>query len=255
MQWSDDAAGMQPVHIKIISSGWRCVQTKRSGIGKYVCNICHYVNEGTYMLTPTRNSLLSRSLTLTLTHTHSYTHTSYIHKYLDDVFLNIGMVADSNYFLQGYNVSTFVGLDEAKAATMKDRPTHFIVVRPGLANAAGSVSLMSFEKPGWYLRHYNSRLYLEPKTNPRNPQLFDSDASFTEHLNSFYDGYVSFESVNYPGSYITQQGTQGMYIRHVDGTSDFKQSASFAAVSATNRRKKRESSYGKIDCLFSTGTR
>ena len=148
--------------------------------------------------------------------------------------------------MQGFNVSTFVGLDEAKAATMKDRPTHFIVVRPGLAKTAGSVSLMSFEKPGWYLRHYNSRLYLEPKTNPRNPQLFDRDASFTEHLNSFYDGYVSFESVNYPGSYITQQGTQGMYIRHLNATSDFKQSASFAAASANNRRRKRGTSYGKI---------
>ena len=156
---------------------------------------------------------------------------------------------DSNSFLQtnGANgANSFVGFDERKTAIMSDSPTAFVLVRPGLTKAAGSVSMMSFEKPGWYIRHYNGRLYLEPKVNPRSPESFDDDATFMEHPDTFYDGYVAFESANNPGHYMVHNGSEGIYIRQQDGVSDFNQSASFVVKSTINERRKRAVDPGEM---------
>ena len=156
------------------------------------------------------------------------------------------LFTDSNSFLQANGGNIFVGFDETKTASMRDTPTAFVLVRPGLTKAAGSVSMMSFERPGWYLRHYNSRLYLEPKVNPRNPESFDDDATFTEHPDTFYDDYVTFESANNPGHYMVHNGSEGIYIRQQDGTADFNQSASFVAMSTVNERSKRAVAPGEM---------
>ena len=129
---------------------------------------------------------------------------------------------------------------------MSERQTQFQLIRPGLTKNAGTVSLMSFDKPGWYLRHYNGRLYLEPRVNPRNPLQFDSDATFMEHSDTFYDNFVAFESVTNPGYYIAHNESRSIYIRQLNDTSEFHKSASFAASPVNNRRRKRELDIGEI---------
>ena len=128
---------------------------------------------------------------------------------------------------------------------MSEKPTQFQLSRPGLTKDAGTVSLMSIDKPGWYLRHYNGRLYLEPRVNPLNPPQFDSDATFTEHSDTFYDNFVAFESVTNPGYYIAHNESQSLYIRQLNDTSEFHKTASFA-TNSVNERRKRELENGEI---------
>ena len=158
----------------------------------------------------------------------------------------IHFITVSESVLRGYDSDSFVGYDKSKAAIMSDTQAVFQLIRPGLTNAPGTISMMSFEKPGWYLRNYNGRLYLEPKVNPRDPQYFDSNATFVEHQNTFYDGFLGFESVSSPGYYMAQNGTQGIFFRQPVNTTDSLQSASFADNSGFPERKKRAASEGEF---------
>jgi arabinan endo-1,5-alpha-L-arabinosidase len=80
------------------------------------------------------------------------------------------------------------------------------VVSPGLTGAAGTVSFQSAAQPNSYLRHLNSILYLEDKNTGRNLNIFDQDATFRIVSDKFFPGFVSFESVNYPGKFLRHQG-------------------------------------------------
>ena len=125
-----------------------------------------------------------------------------------------------------YGQGKYIAL-ENNAAIVNEKPMLFKLVRPGLTNDPNTVSIMSAEKPGWYLRHYDYRLYLEPIANPRNAHLFDKDATFTEGENVFFDGFTSFQSVNYPDYYISSNEMQQLFIRPTQDTDSFKKSASF----------------------------
>ena len=113
-------------------------------------------------------------------------------------------------------------------AIVNEQPMIFQLVRPGLTNAPNTVSMMSVEKPGWYLRHFDFRLYLEPIANPRNAHIFDLDATFTELENVYFDAFTSFQSVNYPDYYISSlNGTEELIISRTEDTDSFKENASF----------------------------
>ena len=116
---------------------------------------------------------------------------------------------------------------ENDAAIVNEQPVLFQLVRPGLTNASNTVSMMSVEKPGWYLRHFDFRLYLEPIANPRNAHIFDLDATFTELENVYFDGFTAFQSVNYPEYYISSNEMEELFIRQTQDTDSFKKSASF----------------------------
>ena len=116
------------------------------------------------------------------------------------------------------------------AAIVSEQQTQFRLIRPGLTNAPGTVSIESVGKPGWFLRHFGYRLYLEPSVNPRNPGLFAKDATFTERANAFFDGFTAFQSVNYPDYYISFNPWRQLYILRFQNTKVFKESASFAAI-------------------------
>ena len=152
----------------------------------------------------------------------------------------------SESVLRGYDYNSFVGYDDSKSAVMSDRQTVFQLIRPGLTNEPNTISMMSFDKPGWYLRNYNGRLYLEPKVNPRDPKYFDSNATFVEHKNTFYDGFLGFESVSSPGYYMAHNGSQGIYFRQPGNTTDSLRSSSFADNSEVPERKKRAAGEGEL---------
>lgn len=88
-----------------------------------------------------------------------------------------------------------------KCILVQSSDEKFMLIVPGLTGASGSVSFMSASKPGYYLRHYSYKLYLEPLEDGRNPQIFKEDATFMPILEA--DGYCRFKSVNYPDRFIS----------------------------------------------------
>ena len=117
-----------------------------------------------------------------------------------------------------------VALNENNAAIVSETPMLFQLVRPGHTKAANTVSIMSSEKPDWYLRHANYRVSLTPAANT---DLWLKDATFIEHPDTFFDGFTAFQSVNYPEYYISVNDRQELYIRRFEDTTLFHESASF----------------------------
>ena len=132
--------------------------------------------------------------------------------------------------LLNYAQRKYISLD-GDAAVISDAPMRFHLVRPGLTKAANTVSIMSSEKPGWYLRHSNSRLYLAKLSET---DLFYKDTTFTEHTDSFYVGFASFQSVNFPDMYISTNDKKELFIRKFQDTESFKSSASFSNGQSTS---------------------
>jgi len=64
------------------------------------------------------------------------------------------------------------------------------------------VSLIDPGRPAWYVRHYGYYLHLEPEYAPRNPHIFDEDASFLLIPDAFSPEFFALESVNFPHHYI-----------------------------------------------------
>nr|XP_018671501.1 uncharacterized protein LOC108950362 [Ciona intestinalis] len=89
----------------------------------------------------------------------------------------------------------------------------------------GEVQLESMQYKGRYLRHKLWRYYVEE---------FDGSATFwpdTKHRfkqNEFYPGFVSFESVLFPGYFLHHRGeNRVLKIAAPDGSESFNESASF----------------------------
>ena len=78
------------------------------------------------------------------------------------------------------------------------------------------------------MRHYNYFLHLEPEYSPRNPHIFDDDASFFLIPNKFYPEQFAFESINYRNHYIQATGEGKLKISSYEDTEQFHNSASFA---------------------------
>lgn len=114
----------------------------------------------------------------------------------------------------------------------------FRLLSPGLSGAIGSVSFESSHKSGWYLCHYNNDIFLEPKSNPRNSQLFETDASFnvTEIVGN---EYVAFESSK-EGHYVTTDELGKLHITEgMLSNKDFLELASFKYDTENTQRRKR----------------
>ena len=106
--------------------------------------------------------------------------------------------------------------------------------RPGVTNEASTVSIMSLEKPGWYLRHFEGSVYLEPKLNPRDPDTFDVDATFYERKNEFFEGYVAFVPVNVDEAYIVYNDSGMLSVESFEDSNEFRERASFMVVESEN---------------------
>ena len=123
---------------------------------------------------------------------------------------------------------------ETYAAVLGDTSTPFVMHRPGLTNEASTVSIMSLEKPGWHLRHFEGSVYLEPKSNPRDPDTFDVDATFYERENEFFEGYVAFVSVNVDEAYIVYNDSGILSVESFEDSNEFRERASFMVVESEN---------------------
>lgn len=69
---------------------------------------------------------------------------------------------------------------------------------PGLADSNG-IAFESANKPGYYLRHNNFKLVLEPNDGSA---LFKADATFCDVTGHGDPTWVSFKSYNFPNYYV-----------------------------------------------------
>ena len=144
-----------------------------------------------------------------------------------------------------------VTYNEMYAAVLGNTGTIFRVLRPGLTNQESTVSMMSLDKPGWFLRHFHGSVYLEPRVNPRGPDTFDMDATFYERENRFFEGYFAFESVNAKDAYVVCNSSGALSVEANENTTDFSERASFAIVESDsstsgNARRRRKRLAGKV---------
>jgi Alpha-L-arabinofuranosidase B (ABFB) domain len=103
-------------------------------------------------------------------------------------------------------------------------------------NADECYSLMPTDRPGWFVRVYNTYLFVESwlsSSGPRSPAVFNSDASFFVHRDSFYPGFNAIESARYDDYYIRPTGPSTglnaqLAIGHRTNTTVFFNVASFS---------------------------
>jgi len=77
----------------------------------------------------------------------------------------------------------------------------------------------------WYVRHRYQYLRVEPEYATDDLPLFQHDASYILHPESFYSGYYSLESFSFRGWYIRMQDNGFLWIEYF--ASSFIDTASF----------------------------
>ena len=163
-------------------------------------------------------------------------------------------LAGEEVSLLSYKPTTYVAVKGSKSFVMTTAPSKLRLVRPGLTKAPNTVSIMSLDKPDWYLCHVphrnrrKRRLFLKQIANPQNDSIFEKHATFTEHVDVFHTGSTAFESVKYPGFFISRMPVRNkklyMYILRPRydllkecasfTVNAFKKSASFSNGKITN---------------------
>ena len=85
-------------------------------------------------------------------------------------------------------------------------------------------SLVVANRPGWYVRHSSDFLYVHQEPSST---LFDKDASFILHADTFYPGYYALESINFPNYYIQSHVYGRLWIAQRLDTVEYNDTASF----------------------------
>ena len=98
------------------------------------------------------------------------------------------------------------------------------------------MSIIDPTRPAWFVRHYAYFLHLEPEFGPRNPHIFDEDASFLLIPNQFSPEFFALESVNYPDHYVHATDDGRLRISQYEDTREFRDTASFALTDHFVRR-------------------
>merc|ERR1712072_718053 len=144
-------------------------------------------------------------------------------------------------FLHERKFSLWMDTFNGKPSFLKE--SSYLVV-PGL-NGQG-VSFKSALYPNRYVRHKNYQLYVDVNDNSA---LFKKDATFNVRygLGASNGRFgISFESVNYPGHFISLNGARGMVVK-MSNSAAFKMSSTFTPVIAQVKIERRTTS---ISCGF-----
>jgi hypothetical protein len=110
--------------------------------------------------------------------------------------VNVKRLQSKNFtdrYIRHYN---FEALLEADVVPFQDSLWRIV---PGLANANGYISLESVNLPGYYLRHHDFILRLDPDDGT---DLFKADATFKKVAGLADSSYSSLQSYNHPDRYI-----------------------------------------------------
>ena len=130
------------------------------------------------------------------------------------------------YMIWSYNFPKYAWGDKGGTDYYITTPLgKYLNIVPGLTGQNFTVSFRDPQSPSMYLRHFNYLLYIEDGTNAQN-HIF---ATFFVRQNHFFDGYESYESVNYP-NYFIRHSYYRLKISEDDGSVLFKSDASFRPV-------------------------
>ena len=131
------------------------------------------------------------------------------------------------YRIQSQNYPAYYfGLNGNEAFIKQYSNDRFVLVSPGLAGHAQSVSFRSCSDATKYLRHRDYLLYEDSYSST---VLYKLDATFTVREDKWFNGYEAVESVNFPQHFIRHQGFR-LKISAYDNTQIYKHDASFRAV-------------------------
>ena len=101
----------------------------------------------------------------------------------------------------------------------------------GTSTLINCVSIMSLNKPGWFVLHSGSNVTVQPESNPANPDTFEQDASFVVRTNHYAPDFISLESLNLPGYFFsTSPGNNNqnkLFLAKVDDSSEFDSTTCF----------------------------
>ena len=122
--------------------------------------------------------------------------------------------------------SYYFGLNGNEAFIKENSDDLFVLVSPGLAGHAQSVSFRSCSDSTKYLRHRGYNLFEDSYSATL---LYQLDATFTVHEDKWFDGFDAFESVNFPQHFIRHRNYR-LRIDNYDGSQLYKNDASFKAV-------------------------
>ena len=89
------------------------------------------------------------------------------------------------------------------------------------------VSLTDAGRNGWYVRHRNYYLHVDPISTTSNLSLFKADSSFIVHADTFYPDHYALESVNYRDHYIKSHGDGRLAIVRQVNSKEYNDTASF----------------------------
>jgi len=95
---------------------------------------------------------------------------------------------------------------------------------------------MDSERADWYVRQRDYYLYVDPKPED-NLTLFQQDASFIVHTNTFYPGYYAVETINFANHYIQLRDDGYLWIENEQYTSAYIDAASFKLYEYNTSRK------------------
>jgi len=86
---------------------------------------------------------------------------------------------------------------------------------------------MDPSRTDWYVRQRGFYLYVEPENTDDNRTLFQQDASFILHTDTFYPGYYAIEHINFANYYIRLRDDWYLWIENEAYTSAYRDAASF----------------------------
>ena len=127
-----------------------------------------------------------------------------------------------SYIAPDYYIRHYNGLGEISLIrSERDMDDATFRIVPGLADSR-CISFEASNYPGYFLRHRNSEIYLDPASNDL---LYSEDATFCPRPGLADPNELSFESCNYPDSYLNAYN-DGLYIDDGFGY-EFDQDATF----------------------------
>ena len=142
-----------------------------------------------------------------------------------------------------------VEIDSSNRAVLTEGTSRFQLKQPGLSGGSSTVSLMSLDKPGWFVKHssQDDSVVLEYRGQVvmDDSSTYDEEATYIVHTDTFFPGHVALESFATRGRYLALQepGTLA-FIRQTNDTS-FPDSASIKLQDvAIGTRKRRSISSG-----------
>ena len=152
------------------------------------------------------------------------------------VFLDEIVYLESKSFVQH-----FLSYNENYEPRLASSGKRFWLVRPGLVGGENTVSLQSFEEPGWYLTTgQDGGLTLDFSEKPTQKN-FLQHASFLLPRNETDSGFISFESNALTDEYVYINSTDNIHLAKIPENAEYAERLLFRPIPVPRKtRRKRQ---------------